>query len=344
MRILKMLMVVTIITTVTFSCKRTDDDFPTGTTAQSDRVELYATSNTTGNITVYDVKEIENVTFNTHTTGSSDTEGLSYNIATDELTFTSRSAGTLSTVEAISQIEASAPYVPSILSASVLVSPRDVTARAGFYVVSDNSDVDGDPMTDDGRFFIFERSGESYILRNTVTVDFAVWGIQFVGSSLVAVVDKTSDIAIFNSFTANNQTDDVAIPSKRITIAGLTRTHGIGFNGSAVVLTDIGDASNDIDGGFHVIDNFTAVLENIDTGGTLSLENQVRVAGPSTQLGNPVSAAYDGTTNTVYIAERANTSGRILAFRDIPTTGGDVAPTYSSQLAGASSVLLYRGN
>jgi len=342
MKFFKLLMVIAIITGVTYSC--TDDDFPTGTTADSNRIELYATSNTTGNITMYNVKDITSVGIDTHITGSGDSEGLSYNLADDELSFTSRSDGTLNTVFDISFLEPGASYQTGAVSSPDLMSSRGLTVRGGFYVVSDDSDVDGDPLTDDGRFFIYERDNENYVLRNTLTVDFSVSGIQFVGSNLVAAVDKTGDIAIFNSFTANNQSDGVAIPSKRITIAGITRINGIGFNGSTAVLTDIGDSLIDTDGGFHVIANFEGVIENVANAGTLGLENQIRISGAATQLGNPVDAAYDSTTNTVYIAERANTGGRILGFVDIPNSGGDMAPAYSSQLAGASSVLFYRGN
>jgi hypothetical protein len=343
MKFFKLMMAIAIVAGITYSCA-TDDDFPTGTTAESDRIELYVTSNTTGNITMYDVKDLDNVTFNSHQTGAADTEGLSYNIATDELSFASRSDGTLNTVASISMIEPGAAYTTGFVSSADMVSPRDITVRSGFYVVSDNDDVDGDPLTDDGRFFIYQRDNENYVLRNTVTLDFAVAGIQFIGSSLLAVVDKTGEIAVFNSFTATNQTDDVAVPTRRITIAGITRTQGFAYNGSTAVFTDIGDIAVDNDGAFHIINNFEAALESVVDGGTIGLESQIRVSGAATELGNPVAAAYDGATNTVYIAERANSSGRILAFRDVSDEGGNIAPTYNSQLAGASSVLLYRGN
>lgn len=343
MKILKFALAVSILSGVVYSCGN-DDDFPTGTTADSRRVEVYATSNTTGNITMYNVKDPNSITIDTHITGSADSEGLSYNPTDDQLTYTSRSAGTLNTVLDISFLDESAPYPTGIISTPDLISPRDVTVRGGFYVVSDNSDVDGDPMTDDGRFFIYEQVDDTYVLRNTVTVNFAVWGIQFVGNSLIAVVDKTADVAVFNSFTAMNQLDEEIVPSKRFTLEGMTRTHGIGFNTTTAIFTDIGDASVDNDGGFHIISNFESKLENINDGDTMPLTDQVRISGATTKLGNPVDAAYDSRTNTVYIAERANTGGRILGYVDVSLNGGDIAPTIDTQLAGASSILFYRGD
>ncbi|WP_241489679.1 hypothetical protein [Lacinutrix algicola] len=67
------------------------------------------------------------------------------------------------------------------------------------------------------------------------------------------------------------------------------------------------------------------------------MSNQVRVAGSNTVLGNPVDVAYDGDTETVFIAEAAN--GRILAFNNIGT-GVDLTPAVNNPLASASAVHL----
>lgn len=38
------------------------------------------------------------------------------------------------------------------------------------------------------------------MLKNTFDIDFAVWGIEFIGDDLFAVVDKTADLAVFTNF------------------------------------------------------------------------------------------------------------------------------------------------
>ena len=50
-----------------------------------------------------------------------------------------------------------------------------------------------------------------------------------------------------------------------------------------------------------------------------------------------VSADYDADSDTVFIAERANGGGRVLAFEDT-SAGGNLFPRVSIELSGASSV------
>ena len=109
-----------------------------------------------------------------------------------------------------------------------------------------------------------------------------------------------------------------------------------------MILTDIGDASVDTDGAFHIISNFQSKFDAVADGGTLLVAgNQTRVAGSFTLLGNPVSADYDAVTNTVFIAERANGGGRILAFTNADA-GGNIGPDINNTFSGASSVYFYR--
>lgn len=61
------------------------------------------------------------------------------------------------------------------------------------------------------------------------------------------------------------------------------------------------------------------------------------VAASNTLLGNPISADYDADSDTVFIAERANGGGRVLAFEDT-SAGGNLFPRVSIELSGASSV------
>ena len=325
---------------VAASCSSDDEGGSTVVTADS-RAELYASSNSDGDVTVYDVKDTSNITASSFGTVSTDAEGIYYDGSSDEVTQASRSGLQLNAYGNIFLSTAGIDLTATVSSNAVLVSPRDLAVNGDFYAVADNADVDGDPATADGRIFIFQKSGGNFTLRNTVTTDFSLWGIEFVGSSLYAVVDKTSDVAEFEDFL-DNSADATVSASKRITIEGIVRTHGIAETDGTMILTDIGDATVDSDGGFHVISNFASKFDAVENGGTLAVAgNQVRVAGAATFLGNPISAEYDAVNDIVYIAERANGGGTVLAFASVQA-GGDLAPTVNNELEGASSLYLYQ--
>jgi len=326
---------------ITASCS-SDDEGGSGVVTANSRAELYASSNTDGNVTVYDVRNTSNITTSSFGTASTNAEGIYYDASNDEVTQASRSGLQLNAYGNVLLSTSGIDLTATVSSNAVLVSPRDLAVNGDFYVVADNADVDGDPATADGRIFIFQRTNGNFTLRNTVTTDFAVWGIEFAGNTLYAVVDKTSDVAVFTNFTASNTTDAAITPTKRITIEGIVRTHGIALANGTLILTDVGDAASDNDGGFHVISNFEAKFAAVANGGTLPVAgNQVRVAGAATFLGNPVAAEYDGLNDIIYIAERANGNGRVLAFTNVQA-GGDLAPVVNNQLEGASSLYFYQ--
>lgn len=335
MKTLKFL-TVSMIASLTFISCGDDDDI----TGDDLRVNLYATSNTSGNITAYQIEDDGDVEVRSLLTasGTLDSEGLFVDSDEDEITQVNRTNKNLNTFDSLDSTDNGDALELEAGSPTVLGSPRDLAVRGNTYVVSDNMDVDGDDSTVDNRLWVFVRNDNTYTLRNVITTNFAVWGIEFVGSNLYAVVDKTNEIALFSDFENNFTTTGPASPTKRVAIEGLTRTHGIGQDGGTMVLTDIGDATVDSDGGFHIISDFQAKYGAVANGGILSLAgNQVRVAGAATFLGNPVSADYDSDSKTVYIAERANAGGRVLGFTN-PTAGGNIAPNFNRNLGGASSV------
>ncbi|GEQ86277.1 hypothetical protein ULMS_17850 [Patiriisocius marinistellae] len=342
MKTLKFLTVTALASLVFISCG--DDDDITGNDL---RVNLYATSNLSGDITAYQIEDDGDVEVRTLRTiqENTDAEGLYVDSGDDEITVVSRSNKNLNTFDSLDRTDNGDALELEAGSPTILGSPRDLAVSSNIYVVSDNMDVDGDDTTVDNRLWVFTRNDNTYTLRNVITTDFAVWGIEFVGDNLYAVVDKTNEVALFSNFSSNFIMTGPAAPTKRVAIEGITRTHGIGFDGGTMVLTDIGEASGDVspnfntDGGFHIINDFQAKFSAVENGGTLAVAgNQVRVAGSNTFLGNPVSVDYDADGNTVYIAERANSGGRILAFTNV-STGGNIAPNLNNILSGASSVV-----
>lgn len=323
---------------VAFSCSEDDDN---GNGGEPTSKKLFASNNSNGNVTIYDVTDASNISTTSLITTSTMADGIYYDSNTDAVIQASRSGLSLEGFTGISGLVSGTAVSVGITGTTDLVNPREVAVRNNFYVVADSQDVDGDPATLDGRLFVYERSGGSFTLRNTITTDFKLWGITFIGNDLYAVVDADNELAVYTNFL-NNSTDATLSASKRIVVEGIVRTHGLTYDGGTdtMIMTDIGDAMNtQDDGGFHVISNFTSKFNATANGETLSVGQQVRVSGASTLMGNPVDVAYDGETGTVFIAEAGNGGGRILAFGNIGS-GGNLTPVVNNDLASASAVYL----
>lgn len=328
------------------SCSDDDDatQVVVGTPTPTAQTRLFATSNGSSSIVNYNLTDLNNISTKTFITANMNADGVYYDASTDLAVVANRNSNSLDAYSAINVNTTGVSVVSDFSSTSDMSSPREVTVKGNFYVVADNADVDSDPATPDGRFFIYQKSGNSFSLRNIITVNFKVWSGVFVGDDFYAVVDATGDLAVFTNFLSNT-VDATVAASKRITIEGINRTHGITYDAATGtgIMTDIatvGVAGADTDGGFHVITDFETKVAAVADGGTLLVAgNQVRVAGSNTMLGNPVDVAFDGATGIVYIAEAANGGGRILAFSNV-SAGGNIAPTVNNDLMGASSVFL----
>jgi hypothetical protein len=308
-----------------------DDEAVSG---RFDRAELYATSNSNGDITVYDFSDDGAVQTTTLTTSSSDHEGIQYNPTTDELFVNSRSNFSLNLYTGIAnQVDGlMGAATGGIEGSSDFDSPRALALRGNSIVVADNGD---------STFYVYNRTASGVELVNEFDINFPVWGVEFVGNDLYAVVDQSGDVAIFSNFLSNT-TDGSLAATKTITIDGINRTHGIAYDATddVLILTDIGDASSATDGGFHIIGGAIAKINAVPDGGNLTVAgNQIRIAGSNTLLGNPVDVTYDEETETIFIAEKANGGGRILGFDAMAS--GNVAPVVNNLLPGASSVDFY---
>ena len=127
-----------------------------------------------------------------------------------------------------------------------------------------------------------------------------------------------------------------------VEIEGIVRTHGLTYDSDndIMVLTDVGAGSDDSDGAIHIIDNFLSKFSMAMNGmNRIVLADEVRIAGDNTFLGNPVDVALSEELGTIYVAERANGSGRVLTFA-YPSNGGNIAPMMNIDFAGASAVYL----
>lgn len=329
---------VTVLSASMFMACQKDDDNNNNNNQGTNKTELYVSNNSNGNVTIYDMETEETKTLSTTSTAA---EGIYYDADNDNVIQASRSSNQLNVYANISTLGTNTLLAIAFSSASDLDSPRDIAVNGNMVVVADNADADGDPLTDDGRLFIYTKNNGSLTLRNTVSTDFAVWGIEFVGNDLYAVVDKTNQLAVFANFTASNTTNSTVSATKTIAIEGIVRTHGLAYDGGTMILTDVGDAASDTDGAFHIIADFDSKFSATQDGDMMAIAgNQVRVAGAATMMGNPVAAEYDADANIVYIAEAANGGGRVMSYNNADV-GGDLSPSTNKSVAKASSLYLH---
>ena len=303
---------------------------------------IFTSNNTDGNVRYYSVNSSGDITGGEEVmTTSTAADGIYYDSSADEIIQASRSDMGVDVIVDASTSISEGTAMAETFGAGDMASPREAAVNGNFIVVADNADVDGDDQTLDGRLFIYSRSASGVSLRNTITTDFKLWGIIFIGDDLYAVVDADDELAVFNDFLSNT-TDATLSANKRVVIEGIVRTHGLTYDSGSntMIMTDIGSAANtDDDGGFHIIENFSSQFDAAADGGMIAVGNQIRVAGSNTMLGNPVDVAYDGENDIVYIAEIGNGGGRLLSFNDAKT-GGNLTPTSNVAISKVSCVYL----
>ena len=301
-------------------------------TEGEDLLNVFVSSNTTGTAAMLGVDGTDDVTFRSFGVAGTDADGIYYSSDDDVLYQLNRSDNVINAYSnAKISIESGDNPTLTATSTSDFINGREITVDGSTLVVAqDASDDNGQ----ENKFVVYIVSANDIVRTAEFTTDLNLWGIQLVGDALYAIEDNSDRLAIFNNFLSNVDGDEVS-PDQLITVEGIIRTHGltVDTDNDVMVLTDVASGAVADDGAFAIVRNFTAAIAD----GTISAAEQVRVEGSSTLLGNPVDVAYDYTNDLIYIAERANGGGRILAF-DGATAGGDVAPSYSRDFAGASAI------
>lgn len=301
---------------------------------------LVTSSNTSGKITYLDLLSASPMV-KSFTVGSLDAEGISYNSETDAVIIASRTNNKLETYTGIKNaVKAGTDNLMLSLSslASEFTNARETSVSGDIVVVAQ------DQLASNGmvnKLFVYKKTSSGFTLLKTFTTDFKLWGIHINGNDLYAVADLTSDIVFFKDYM-NNASGSITA-TKRVTIAGLVRTHGITYSASddTMILTDVGNATLGTDGGLVFIKNFSSVFNSTAAMGTIALTNQIRIYGPNSLLGNPVDVAYDPVTKKIYVAERLNAGGEVLTY-SYPSMSGDFAPANVRLEAGVTSVFVLR--
>ena len=315
-----------------------DDD--TMTAMSTSELKLVTSSNTTGKVSFTNLLAT-NPTPVALTVNGLDNDGIFYNSTSDELILASRTNNRLEVYTGLKSSVATSADNLMLSNFSLntdFTNPREIAVSGDKVVVTqDQATINGNT----NKLLVYQKTATSFTLLNEYTLDFKVWGIHIEGNNLYAVADLTSDIVVFNNFFS--LASGSVTPSKRVTIEGLIRTHGITYSpeDNVMILTDVASAADATDGGLVIINNFTSVLNSTQNLGTIAMTNQVRLYGSNTTLGNPVDVAYDYVTNNIYVAERANGGGNLLTF-SFPTSSGNTAPINSRAEAGVAAVFLVR--
>lgn len=314
-----------------------NDEVQNRSVQTSQVAKLYATTHG-GEVRQYDINTGQVTTFSLM---SSDAEGVYFE--DDSFTVVSRIPGRLETYNQIGIYEAGnrIELEADILGSVHLQSPRDLAVSENYFVVSDNTDLDLDETTSEGRIFIYVKNENGFQLRNVVTTRFKVWGLDFIGQDLYAAVDETNKIAVFRNFLSTNAINGTITANKIIAFQGLVRSHGLDYENGTMVLSDIGEPESKTDGGLHIIENFDEKFNSAPNGGFIESDQQLRIAGNNTLLGNPVNIIYDNAYNVIFVAEAANNGGRVLAFNNATSVSGNISPDLQYQLPGVSSVFYY---
>lgn len=316
------------------SCDNSDSN------SASAEATLVTSSNTTGKVSYADLLS-PNAIAKSFTIASIDAEGISYDSDTDAVIVASRTNNRL---ETYSGLKASFNAGTDNLSATLTSLTGDFTNARETAVSGDMIVVTQDQLAINGnmnKLLVYKKASNGFTLVKTFNTDFKLWGIHMVGDDLYAVVDLTGDIIMFKDFMS--KAPGMITATKRVTIAGLTRTHGITYSAAddVMILTDVADAASATDGGLVLIKNFSSVFASTAASGTIALSNQVRIYGPNSKLGNPVDVAYDSVTNYIYVAERLNAGGQVLTY-SYPMASGDFAPINSRAELGVTSIFVLR--
>ena len=293
---------------------------------------VFASTNTGSNFTIFDVSDVSDVDRITATTNSMDADGIYYDDDKDIVYQLSRTESVINAYTDIMDLKGDTTVTPAFSSSSDFTNGREIT-------VSGNKLVAVEDVDDMNQFVVYTIEHGALTLDRIYNVHFDLWGIKLVDGTLYAVEDGSNRLAVFYDFGSKPAGNLAA--DKKVAIEGLVRTHGLSYDGKndIMVLTDIGDAMDDSDGAFHVIEHFSRKLKKAGDGGTIALDDQVRVSGDKTYLGNPVDIDFSVDEMKVYVAERANGGGRLLIFNH-PTKSGNMKPVANVDYDGASAVYL----
>lgn len=296
-------------------------------------VKVLISSNNTGKVGLYSYDDQGSSSISTFDVAGNDADGIYYDEEEDVIYQLNRSDNVINAYSnAFANLNAGGTPDLTATSTSDFSNGREIAVSNGKLVVAqDANDANGNV----NQFVVYDASPNSITLDKTLVADINLWGIAFGGDALFAVVDNSSDIAVYDDFL-NAPAGNIS-PSRTITVDGIVRTHGLTYNinNDIMVLTDVGSGGDPDDGALIYVNQWSAASAD----GVVTAAEQLRIEGPMSTLGNPVDVAYDHVTGRIFVAERANAGGRFLVF-EVPSANGDAAPMTNDFFQGASAVFL----
>ena len=294
---------------------------------------VFVSSNTSGIVGAFDILNTGALQLTSFPSQGADADGIYYDEENDVLYQLNRSANVINAYSNVANSIANGTTPPlTATSSSDFSNGRELTFIGGKLIVAQDANA-GNGNQD--KLLVYDASATSITFDRAYDVDIALWGIQGAGDDLFAIVDVSNRLAVFDDFLANPA--GMITPSREVEVEGLVRTHGLHYISDLdmMLLTDIGAASSDSDGAYLQIWNFSATSAN----GIINTNEQIRIGGPGSFLGNPVDIDYDETNGIVFVAERANGGGRLLGFY-LDSSLEAIPPIYNELFAGASAVNL----
>lgn len=300
---------------------------------QDIRSQLFISSNTMGKFGLLNFDYDDNENYCEFPSSDLDADGIYYDKFQDQLFQLNRTANVIDRYDNVmSKIAVGETPEVSMSSSSDFINGREIAVIGDRLIVAqDANDANGQQ----NKFIVYQITADTIMLEKSIDTEINLWGIQFINGDLWAVEDNSDRLVWYSDFL--NINDDIVSPDGSVVIENMIRTHGLTYyaEDDLMLLTDVGAASSPDDGAFLVVADFSSTI----TDGMISEDEQLRVEGINSNLGNPVDIAFDFNTEIIYVAERANEGGKILSF-DIPVSSQDLVPENSWAFAGASAVYL----
>jgi len=194
-----------------------------------------------------------------------------------------------------------------------LTSPKgiEVVQSLGLLIVAD---VGGEGVAGTLDVFSQNAGGNAAPLFTVTAVgDGAIWDIDYdPAEDRLYAAGTVGDILVYDDFVASGASASPTRTIRPSTAMATSNIHGIVHVAASdqLIATDVGSAASAEDGSLYVIDGASTVEGSVDP--------VVTIAGPATQLGNPVDIAFDGAD--VYIAEKSN--DQLLVYTDVLSLQG----------------------
>ena len=291
--------------------------------------QFFVSSNTRQVIGEYQVFEDLSIRDGLLPTRAADGGGIFYDAQNDLLYQVNRTLNVVNLYREVSNI----PIITAT-STSDFINGRGMAVSGNKLVVAqDANEANGHQ----NRLVVYNIGDNSIALDRGYNVSIDLWGIHADGDDLYAMVDNSNQIVKYDRFFNRRGTTRPF----HIRVEHLNSGRGITYDSDRDImfLTDVGEEAYDNDGAIIVIHNF----QQASADGYIGTNEQLRLSGPNSFLGNPVDLAFNSTIDRIYVAERTNGEGRVLSFV-LPVINSDNAiPVYRNHFPGASAIYFSDG-